>query len=45
VPAALVGMGEIVALDPLVLKLADMPPGWAATRVTKDSPWRRLHEA
>jgi hypothetical protein len=40
--AALVGLGEIVSHDPSVLQLADMPPGWSATRETKDSPWIRV---
>ena len=40
--AALVGLGTIVRHDPSVLELADMPPGWSATRATKDSPWRRV---
>jgi hypothetical protein len=39
---ALVGLGTIVRHDPSVLELADMPPGWSATRETKDSPWRRV---
>jgi hypothetical protein len=39
--AALVGLGEIVRRDPSVSELADMPPGWVATRETKQSPWRR----
>ena len=39
--AALVGPGEIVRQDPSVLELADMPPGWSATRAMKGSPWQR----
>jgi hypothetical protein len=40
--AALVGLGTIVRHDPTVLELADMPPGWSATRATKGSPWQRI---
>jgi len=39
--AALVGLGEIVRRDPSVLEVADVPPGWSATRATKTSPWQR----
>lgn len=39
--AALVGLGEIVRHDPSVLGVADMPPGWSATRASISSPWRR----
>ena len=40
--AALVGLGTIVGHDPSVLELADMPPGWSATRTVKDAPWQRI---
>lgn len=39
--AALVGLGTILRHDASVLELADMPPGWSATRATKSSPWQR----
>jgi hypothetical protein len=39
--AMLVGLGEIVALDPSVIELADLPLGWRATRENPDSPWQR----
>jgi hypothetical protein len=39
--AMLVGLGEIVALDPSVIELADLPLGWRATRENQDSPWQR----
>jgi hypothetical protein len=39
--AAVVGLGEIVGRDPGLLELADLPPGWIATRVARGSPWRR----
>ena len=40
--AALVGLSEMVRHDPSVLELADMPPGWSATRETRDAPWKRV---
>jgi hypothetical protein len=40
--ATLVSLKEIVNRDSSVLELADMPPGWSATRATSSSPWRRL---
>src|SRR5688572_16898990 len=39
--AALVGLEEMVRHDPTVLELADMPPGWQATRESPSSPWQR----
>jgi len=39
--AAVVSMWEVVALDPSVQKLADMPPGWHAWRESTTSPWQR----
>jgi hypothetical protein len=39
--AAVVGLGEIVELDPSVLEVADMPPGWHAWRRSKSSRWER----
>jgi hypothetical protein len=39
--AAVVGLKEIVQLDPSVLEVADMPPGWHAWRASKSSPWER----
>lgn len=32
---------EVVRLDPSVLELCDMPPGWHAWRVSACSPWQR----
>jgi hypothetical protein len=32
---------EIVHLDPTVLELADLPPGWQAMRGEVGSPWTR----
>ena len=39
--AAVVGLDEIVKLDPSVLEVADMPPGWHAWRQSKSSQWQR----
>lgn len=39
--AAVLTLEEIVALDKSVLEVADMPPGWHAWRVSRDSPWQR----
>ena len=39
--AMLIGLGEIVGIDPTVLELADLPPGWEAWRETPNEPWHR----
>jgi hypothetical protein len=39
--AAIVGLSRIVELDPSVLDVADLPPGWHAWRQSKGSPWQR----
>lgn len=39
--AAVVGMGEMLALDPTLREIADLPPGWIATRERAGSAWRR----
>ena len=39
--ACVVGLSEIVAMDPSVLELADLPPGWHAWRSSNTSPWQR----
>ena len=39
--AAVVSLSEIVKLDPSVLAVADLPPGWHAWRQSKDSPRQR----
>ncbi len=38
---AVVALGEIVALDPSVRVLADLPVGWCAWRDRKGAPWVR----
>lgn len=39
--AMLVALKEIVELDDTLLQLADLPPGWMASRMSKDDPWKR----
>lgn len=40
----IVSLEEIVWLDPTVLDVADLPPGWQAVRDRVGGPWkRRLH--
>jgi hypothetical protein len=41
VDAKLVCLEEIVQLDPTVLEVADLPPGWEATRDAVGSAWLR----
>jgi hypothetical protein len=36
-----VALREIVALDATVLKIANLPSGWKATRANLDAPWER----
>jgi hypothetical protein len=39
--AALVGLGEITRIDPSLLQLSDLPPGWIAWRDGPGEPWKR----
>ena len=39
--ALVVSLSEIVDLDPLIAKLADLPPGWCAWRPSTAEPWVR----
>jgi hypothetical protein len=39
--AAVVALETIVKLDPSVLEVADLPPGWRAWRRSESSPWTR----
>ena len=34
-----VGLGQIVKLDPSVLEVADLPPGWVASRESVGGKW------
>ena len=40
-----VALRQIVELDRSVLAVADMPPGWFATRSTASEPWKRAKAA
>ena len=42
--AMLVGLDEIVAHDPTVSEIADLPLGWVAHRERIGGPWRRLRD-
>jgi hypothetical protein len=39
--AVLVPLGLLAGLDRSILELADLPPGWYATRPDADAPWAR----
>ena len=39
--AILVALSEVVAIDPTVQTLADLPVGWQATRASSSVPWVR----
>ena len=39
--AMLVALKTILALDPSIAELADLPYGWIATRASATSPWVR----
>ena len=42
--AMLVTLKSIVAIDPSVVEVADLPPGWQAVRSAPGQPWmRRKH--
>ena len=39
--AAVVGMETMLNHDPSLAEIADLPPGWIATRAAPGKPWRR----
>jgi hypothetical protein len=43
--AAVLALSEIVRLDPTVLEIADLPPGWHAWRASKSVPWQRQKQS
>ena len=43
--ACVVGLRQIVKLDPSVLEVADLPSGWHAWRTSPDTPWQRAPHA
>ena len=40
----LVCMSEVLNLDKTLTEVADLPPGWSASRIDKDSEWVRYVE-
>jgi hypothetical protein len=45
VDAKLVSLESIVRMDPTVLELADLPPGWRAWRENAEAEWTREPKA
>jgi hypothetical protein len=43
--ATVLALSEIVRLDPTVLEIADLPPGWRAWRESKSAPWQREEQS
>lgn len=43
--AMVVGLGEMVAYDPSLADLSDLPPGWCATRADAKSAWIRFRRS
>jgi hypothetical protein len=39
--AMLVGLAEILSHDSTIAELADLPPGWWASRASIQTPWQR----
>ena len=39
--AMLVALEEVTKIDPSVMELADMPPGWQAERKSANTSWQR----
>ena len=39
--ALLVSLASMVKRDPTLAQLADLPPGWQATRESATGPWKR----
>jgi hypothetical protein len=40
-----IGMGEALKLDPSLAEVADLPPGWTASRTHVGGPWSRTPDA
>jgi hypothetical protein len=43
--ARLVSLEEVIALDPTIEALADLPAGHEATRASVSAPWHRQEQA
>ena len=39
-----IGMGNMLAKDPTLHEVADLPPGWTAWRETVGGPWSRRED-
>src|SRR4051794_29943151 len=39
--AMVVSFSQVVDLDPSLIQLADLPPGWRAWRESRDAQWTR----
>ena len=42
--ATVVALHRVLALDPSIAELADLPPGWQAWRAAPDAPWQRARQ-
>lgn len=42
--ACVIALEKVIAMDPSILELADLPPGWHALRPTPTSPWQRARK-
>ena len=42
--AAVVALGTLLAKDPSIAQLSDLPEGWQASRGTRDGPWERFQD-
>lgn len=42
--AVVLSLREMIALDPAIAELADLPEGWVAWREDRDTPWQRKPE-
>jgi hypothetical protein len=40
-----VGLGNMLARDPSLGELADLPEGWRARRAARGNPWRRERDS
>lgn len=40
----LVKLEEVVKIDPSVLEIADLPPGWVAWRADRGGPWQKIRQ-
>ena len=41
----LIGMGEALKIDPSLREVANLPPGWTATRTHVGAPWDRTPDS